>query len=623
MLSVTLAFLPPVPIPNIYSSLLFCIPPPLQSSKFGHTFKAHNFLHKNSADSRNFPGIISSVRADTSNVANVSTSNENRADNFWDSQPMDQWVEPKVLAFWLKSRHRLKDVKMIHALVVKCLLDSVVFVNNNLISAYLRFGMLEEARKVFDKLPERSVVSWTSMLNGHLKFGSDDEVLSLLLEFLQTGVRANKETFVCMLNFCVKRLDFKLGRQIHACIVKGGRGNLITDSAIVHFYAQCGDFLGAFQAFDRMQEHDIISWTTMIATCSQHGRGRQAFSIFSKMLSGGYHPNEHTVCSVLKACGEEEELKFGRQLHAIVVKKLIRNDVFIGTSLLGMYARCRQILESRQVFDRMNKRNMITWTSIIAGYARNGHGYEALDLFKVMKRRKVRANALTIVSILGACGSIGALSLGKEIHAQIVKNCMHNNACVASTLVWLYCKCGKYTLASNVFREIPIKDVVSWTAIISGCAHLGYEFEALEFLKEMLGDGVEPNPFTYSSVLKACAKLEAIRHGKSVHSSVSKTPDSLNVFVGSALINMYAKFGHVAEAFQVFNGMQERNLFAWRSMIAGYARNGHCHEALMLMYRMQVEGFEVDDCVLKMVLSACGDVKWNMEPLSKNCLCPS
>ncbi|XP_031273008.1 pentatricopeptide repeat-containing protein At4g18520, chloroplastic-like [Pistacia vera] len=395
---------------------------------------------------------------------------------------------------------------------------------------------------------------------------------------------------------------------------------ILVDSAILHFYAQLGELSCAFRAFDGMSERDVVSWTTIITACSQQGQGDEAFLMFSRMLIDGFLPNEFTACSVLKACAEEKALKFGRQLHGAIVKKTCKNDVYIGTSLVDMYAKCGEILDSRKVFDEMMNRNTVTWTSIIAGYARKGLGEEAINLFRVMKRRKIIANKLTIVSILRACGLIGAVQTGREVHAQIIKNCIQTNVYIGSTLVWFYCKSGESPTAYKVLQQMPLRDVVSWTAMISGCASLGHESEALDFLKDMLEEGVEPNPFTYSSVLKACAMLEDITHGKLIHSSVKKTTAFSNVFVGSALINMYAKCGYVLEASQVFDSMPERNLFTWKSMIVAYARNGLCQEALKLMYRMQAEGFEVDDYILTTVYNACGDIEWDMELSSGCCL---
>lgn len=263
-------------------------------------------------------------------------------------------------------------------------------------------------------------------------------------------------------------------------------------------------------------------------------------------------------------------------------------------------------------------------TSIIAGYARNGLGEEAINLFRVMKRLKIFVNKLTMVSIIRACGTIKALQTGKELHAQILKNHIEDNIYIASTLVWLYCKCGDRSYANKVLQRMTFRDVVSWTAMISGCARLGHESKALEFLKEMVGEGVVPNPFTFSSALKACAKLENIRHGQLIHSSITKSPALPNVFVGSALINMYSKCGYVEEAIEVFDSMPEKNLVSWKAMIVGYAKNGLCREAMKLMYRMEAEGIEVDDYILATVLTACGDFECKDDELvSKYCLQPN
>lgn len=542
------------------------------------------------------------------------SSQENPDAEFSDTRSLSQSLRPYLLALWLRSCRSLKEVRRVHALILRCIGNPVTYVFNNLMCAYLVFRRLVHARKVFDEMTVRNVVSWTAIINGYLNFGLDEEALGLFAEAINEGIQPNGNMFVCVLNLCSKRLDYELGRQIHTGIVKGGCSNMIVDSAIVKLYAQCGELPSAFRAFDQMPKWDVVCWTTMITACSQQGLGQEAFSLFSQMLSDGFSPNEFTVCGVLKACGEEKELRFGRQLHGAIVKKIYKSDIFIGTSLVDMYAKCGEIEDSRNVFDGMRNRNTVTWTSIIAGYARKGLSEEAICLFRVMKRRNIHVNNLTIVSILRACGLIRYSPMGREVHAQIIKNSIETNIYLGSTLVWFYCKCGEYSTAAKVLQQMSLRDVVSWTAIISGCAHLGHESEAIELLKEMMKDGVEPNAFTYSSALKACAKLETVLLGQLIHSSANKSPAMSNVFVGSALIYMYAKCGYVTEAFQVFDSMPERNLVSWKAMIVGYARNGHCQEALKLMYRMQAEGFQVDDYILATVLTACGDLEWDVDP---------
>lgn len=538
----------------------------------------------------------------------------------YETNPTSQLINSSIVGHWLQSCSNVHEIRKLHAVVIKSVKDPVAYVNNNLISMYVKFGDLLAAHRVFDNMLERNVVSWTAMLNGYQRHGLGNEAFRLFLEFVNCGLHGNAQTYVCVLNLCGRTFDYELGRQLHACTVKNQVSNFILDCTILHLYARCGDMDSAFEAFDRMQKRDLIAWTTMITACSQHGWGQEAFVMLSQMLSDGLDPNEFTVCSVLNACGEEKELRFGKQLHAIVVKKAYDMDVYVGTALVDLYAKCGKIEDSRTIFDGMKRRNAITWNSIIAGYARNNLGEEAIRLFCMMKRLKVFANNSTMVSILKACGLLRALSTGKEVHAQIFKNFEPSNIFVGSALVWLYCKCREYASAYKVLQYLPDKDVVSWTAMISGCARLGHEYEALEYLKEMLGEGVEPNPFTYSSALKACAKLENIRQGKLIHSSINKRPELSNVFVGSALVHMYSKCGHLSEAVQVFDSMPERNLVSWKAMIVAYAKNGLCGEALKLVYRMQAEGIEVDDYILSTVLTACGDFKWNEESSSEHCL---
>lgn len=528
-----------------------------------------------------------------------------------------------LLALWLRSCSNAEDVQKVHTFIFKYLDDGDIYINNNLMSGYFRFGRWDEGQKVFEEMRERNVVSWTTMINACQMFRKEDEGLRLFLDFLCSGFHPNCTTYVCVLNLCSKIFNLELGRQFHASIIKSAQSNLIVDSAIVQLYAQCMEFKCASRAFDQMREHDVVSWTTMISACAHQGRENHSLLMFLEMLAAGLSPNEYTVCSILDICADLKTLNFGKQLHGIIVKKMVKHDVFVGTSLVDMYVKCGEVEDSRKVFNQMWKRNTVTWTSLISGYARQGLGDEAISLFREMKRRNIYANKMTIVSILLACGESRNLQLGREVHAQVVRNLMQSNMHIGSTLVWFYCRCGKDSIASNVLHRMPFRDVVSWTAMISGCANLRQEEDALELLKKMMEEGVEPNSFTYSSALKACARLEASSMGKLIHSSANKKAELSNVFVGSALVHMYAKCGDVSEAVQVFESMPERGLVTWRSMVLGYARNGHCQDALKLMYRMKAQGFQVDDFLLTTVLTACGDVQLDMEASSELLLQPS
>jgi len=521
-----------------------------------------------------------------------------------------------AVAFSLRMCRSAAGVRRAHAAALRSLDGLTVLVSNNLISAYVRFDETAAARKVFDGMPERSVVSWTAMMSGYQRLGRRGQVVRLFLDMLATGLRGNSLTFVCLLKSCGERGDASLGRQVHCCAVKGGWSNVIMDSAVAHFYARCGDVAAASAVFDRMASRDVVSWTTMVTAYVQHGHGDKALRMFPEMVSEGFRPNEFTVCSALKACAEEKALRFGKQLHGAVVKKLYKYDIHVGSALVTMYARCGEVFDAQTVFDKMPRRNTITWTSMISGYAQRGYGEEAVLLFRKMKMRRVFVNNLTIVGLLSACGSMQSLYLGKELHAQIIKNSMEENLQIGSTLVWFYSKCGAHTYAAKILEAMPDRDAVAWTAMISGYNNLGQNVEALKSLDEMLWDGVEPNTYTYSSALKACARLESLRDGRRIHGVVKKTQAFSNVFVGCSLIDMYMRCGKVEEARRVFDAMSEHNMVAWKVMITGFTQNGLCKEALKYMYLMQQEGYDVDDFVLSTVLTSCGDLQLKSDCIS-------
>lgn len=155
-----------------------------------------------------------------------------------------------------------------------------------------------------------------------------------------------------------------------------------------------------------------------------------------------------------------------------------------------------------------------------------------------------------------------------------------------SNLVGLYGKCGDLAYAGHLFAGIPIQDVVLWTAMTAGCFQHGFNEDALVLLEQMRHEGVKPNQFTYTSVLRECAGLKALEQGKQIHGSINKSQFELNVFVGSPIIDLYAKCGSLVQAQYVFDNMPNQNIVPWNVIILGHLRHGYSKEALKLLYQM-------------------------------------
>eukprot|EP01018_Ginkgo_biloba_P019437 Gb_16587 [translate_table: standard] len=346
------------------------------------------------------------------------------------------------------------------------------------------------------------------------------------------------------------------------------------------------------------------------------------------MQRTGIRPDQFTFSSVLPACGHLATLKDGKEIHQSIIKSGFEYDVVVGSALVDMYVKCRKIEDARHVFDEIPQRNVVSWNTIIAGYAQsrlldeslnlfqqmperdvvswnviiagyaqNGHVDEAVKLFEKMPKRDVVA----WTSVIAGYAQDGLLDEALKLFQKMPeRNVVSWNAMIAG-----YAKSGYVDKALKLFQKMPERNVVSWNAIIAGYAQNGYFRETLKFYRQMQLTGVKPDSDTFASILPACANSVALEHGKKVHEDIIRRGFQSDVFVGSALVDMYAKCGSIENARHVFDKMPKRNVVSWTAMIAGYAMHGYGKEALQLFEHMRYSGTNPDHVTFVGVLSAC------------------
>ncbi|CAM6012949.1 unnamed protein product [Sphagnum balticum] len=287
-----------------------------------------------------------------------------------------------------------------------------------------------------------------------------------------------------------------------------------------------------------------------------------------------------------------------------------------------MYGKCGSMQDAWRVFNKMPSQDVATWNAMIFGYVKCGQGQKALELFQRMQQEGVWPDRVTLVGVLNACASvvaleegrgaheqiiqrgIMALEEGRHAHEQIIQNGCESDAFVGSSLIAMYAKCGSMEEASRVFNKLPSPAVVCWTAMIFGHVKCGEGHKALELFQKMQQEGVQPDPVTYVGVLNACANvvaleegrllnacagLRALEEGRRAHQLIVQTGCEADVFVGSSLVDMYAKCGHVEDALRVFNKMPSRDVVTWSALILGHVKYGQGQKALELFRQMQQE----------------------------------
>jgi pentatricopeptide repeat protein len=324
----------------------------------------------------------------------------------------------------------------------------------------------------------------------------------------------------------------------------------------------------------------------------------------------------------------------GKLIHAHIIQTGFQcEDVILRNILVTMYAKCGVVEDAWKVFDKITERDVVSWTVMIAAYVRHGFADKALCLFYEMRRSGVQPNQFTFASVLPVCADLRAL---KDVHEDIIRGGFELDTFVGSALVDMYAKCGSIEDACNVFdklpqrdvvawnamiagyvhngciyeakelfEKMPKRDVVSWTAMIAGYAQNGQAEEALKLFREMYLAYVELDSGTLATVLASCANLAVMEHGRQVHEVIIRSGFGSNVFVGSALVDMYAKCGSIENAHKAFDKMSQRTVVSWNAMIVGYAMHGCGKEALELFEQMQLSGTNPDNVTFVGVLSAC------------------
>lgn len=495
--------------------------------------------------------------------------------------------------------------KEVHGLVITSGLGSNIFVANSLISMYSKCHSTRDARDVFDGMRAKSVVSWNGMISGYVQNDCGTEALIVFDQMQKSNEKPDRVTWLSIVNACAGVGVLEKGRHVHSLLSKSGY--LLDESvqnSLVDMYVKCGNMQDARRLFDDMSNPGTVTYTILMKGYTQNGLAEEALNLFDLMQRQDLEPDNLTFVSMLNACATAGNLEQGKHLHACVLVRGLETDLYVGTALLHMYAKCGSIHLARQQFDMLPKRDVVAWCSMLNAYVQLGEGEEALKLFELLKQ-EVIPDAVTCCSMLSVCGSTAALEEGKQLHADIVRWGLELNSVVHSALVDMYVRCGSLTKAQEVFDILQPRDVLAFTAMIKGYVQDGQPNHAVELFKQMIQEDVRPTAPTFAAILAACADMAALEQGKNVHSIVLEHELEADVFVGTALVDMYAKVGSLNKAREMFEVLPTKNTATWNAMISGYAQHGISNKALELFKQMQLENVKIDRITLISVLSAC------------------
>ncbi|XP_061355843.1 pentatricopeptide repeat-containing protein At2g34400 [Gastrolobium bilobum] len=429
----------------------------------------------------------------------------------------------------------------------------------------------------------------------------------LISRFENVVANANHYSAEALLSLVKQCSSIKTLQQVHTQMVVNSihKPNHLLSHIILHLK----DFTYASLFFSHIAPHpNDYAFNIMIRglTTTWH-HYPLALHFYYQMKSLGLRPNNFTYPFLFLACANLVEIQHGRLGHSMVFKLGLDSDSHTSHSLITMYARCGELGCARKVFDEISEKDLVSWNSLISGYSKMGYAREAVEMFGELRDAGFEPDEMSLVSVLGACGELGNLDLGRWVEGFVVEHNMTLNSYIGSALISMYAKCGDLVSARRVFDSMAKKDVITWNAVISGYAQNGMADEAISLFHGMKEEYINPNKITLTAVLSACAGIGALDLGKQIDEYASQRGFQHDIFVATALIDMYAKCGSLDSAQRVFKDMPRKNEASWNAMISALASHGKAKEALSLFQRMSNEGggARPNDITFVGLLSAC------------------
>ncbi|CAM8986441.1 unnamed protein product [Rhodiola kirilowii] len=464
--------------------------------------------------------------------------------------------------------------------------------------------------RVFSCMRKRNVVAWNTMVAWYVKTRRFGEAVRLFRNMMSTGIKATPISFVNVVpaissigNVNMARLYFGLALKMGSEYVVD---KFVVSSAMVMF-SELGYLALARKIFDQSVERDTEVWNTMIAAYVQSTKPGEAVQLFLEALESGWTAlDEVTFLSVLTAASQLQKMELAKQLHALVIKNSMVSQIMVLNTIIVMYSRCGSLETSFDVFNSMLERDIVSWNTMVSALVQNEFDDEGVMLVRGMQKEGLYVDSITATALLSASSNLKDPYLGKETHGYLIRHGVQFEG-MENYLIDMYMKSGLIDTAKRLFESSNSEEIdqATWNSMICGYTQSELYKEGFAVFREMVEKRVVPTPVTIASILPACSPIGSIALGKQLHGFATRQLMDNNVFVGSALIDMYSKLGAIAYAESVFGEADEKNPITYTNMILAYGQHGMGEKALSLFFSMQRCGFQPDAITLVAILSAC------------------
>ncbi|XP_030481558.2 pentatricopeptide repeat-containing protein At1g19720 [Cannabis sativa] len=455
----------------------------------------------------------------------------------------NQVLWPKILEACGNCKN-FEMTKVVHSMVIRCGFSCSIRVNNSIFDVYVKCGKLDLAKRLFENMDKRDVVTWNAVISGLCYTGQVKEATKLLDKMREEGTEPGLLTWNILIASCsnLGEIDVAMG------------------------------LMKEMESFGIAP--DVFTWTSMISGLAHNNSRDQALDFFREMLLAGVNPNAVTVTIAASVCASLRSLNKGIEIHAFAIKMGLIDNVLVGNSVVNMYSKCGQLEAAQEVFDSIKDKNLYSWNSMIGSYSQAGYCDKACELFMKMQESDVLPNVVTWNIMILVHIQNGDEDQAMDLFQRIEKD--------------------------NKFK----RNTATWNSLIDGYVHRGDQGRALEVFRQMQSSGVIPNVDTVLSILSACTSVLAARKVREIHGCVLRRSLESGNSVANLLLDTYAKTGIMKYSKNIFDIMSSKDIITWNSIITGYVLHGLSTVALYQFDHMKKSGLKPDSNTFVSVIDA-------------------
>ncbi|KAJ8774292.1 hypothetical protein K2173_009723 [Erythroxylum novogranatense] len=591
---------------NVFYNILVTHCQAHKLGKITDTYSANNIL--SSYTKCGFPGLpiacqlfdeIPHKDTVTWNTMIAAYVNSSNLDTAWElhSSMRKCGFQPDVYTFGsilkgVASASRLDLGQQVHSFIAKMGYEDNIYAGSALLDMYAKCGEIHHAHAVFKSMPQHNSVSWNALVAGFVQV-DDRETAFWLLNCMETeGVTLDDGTFSPLLTLLDDGKFYRTTMQLHCKIIKRGLefSNTVCNAAITS-YSACGCLEDSKRVFDgAVSTRDLVTWNSMIAAYLTHDKEELAFELFIDMQGFGFEPDIYTYTSVISACFEKAHVEHGRSLHALVIKRGLEESVPICNAVMAMYLKSddRLMKNALKIFQAMEFKDRVSWNSILTGFSQMGLSEDALKLFGDMRSLLVDIDHYAFSAVLRSCSDLATLQFGQQVHVLAIKAGFESNDFVASSLIFMYSKCGIIEDARKSFDETSKDSSITWNSIIFAYAQHGQGNVALDLFFRMRKQKVRLDHITFVAVLTACSHIGLVEQGryflKSMESDFGIPPRMEHY---ACAVDLLGRAGHLNEAKALMESMPfQPDAMVWKTFLGTCRACGNIDLAAQVARRL-------------------------------------